>query len=201
MQSEKWLFGWGLWVHDVCLLNSLQHILHALYNNVYCESNAGCIQGVAINFVKKDDIRILRDIEQYYSTQIDEMPMNVADLIWDRRVHYCGVKRDKIDLCNIVWHEAGLVFPLPENGLPFSVAMRCNCVDWWTFSPLFYVVEKNLPILCLLFLICLKILLLFPRGQWPFSWVSCWFFVLKITAIHKRLIIWTLWAFNFIYFY
>ena len=28
-----------------------------------------------------DDVRILRDIEQYYSTQIDEMPMNVADLI------------------------------------------------------------------------------------------------------------------------
>uniref|UniRef100_A0A669BHH2 RNA helicase n=1 Tax=Oreochromis niloticus TaxID=8128 RepID=A0A669BHH2_ORENI len=38
-------------------------------------------RGVAINFVKNDDIRILRDIEQYYSTQIDEMPMNVADLI------------------------------------------------------------------------------------------------------------------------
>ncbi|KAJ8452144.1 hypothetical protein Cgig2_016725 [Carnegiea gigantea] len=37
--------------------------------------------GVAINFVKNDDIKILRDIEQYYSTQIDEMPMNVADLI------------------------------------------------------------------------------------------------------------------------
>ncbi|KAJ4776373.1 eukaryotic initiation factor 4A-III [Rhynchospora pubera] len=36
---------------------------------------------VAINFVRKDDIRILRDIEQYYSTQIDEMPMNVAELI------------------------------------------------------------------------------------------------------------------------
>jgi len=33
-------------------------------------------KGVAINFVKEDDIRILRDIEQYYSTQIDEMPMN-----------------------------------------------------------------------------------------------------------------------------
>lgn len=31
---------------------------------------------MAINFVKNDDIRILRDIEQYYSTQIDEMPMN-----------------------------------------------------------------------------------------------------------------------------
>ena len=38
-------------------------------------------KGVAINFVKSDDIRILRDIEQYYSTQIDGMPMNVADLI------------------------------------------------------------------------------------------------------------------------
>lgn len=38
-------------------------------------------KGVAINFVRTDDIRILRDIEQYYSTQIDEMPMNVADLI------------------------------------------------------------------------------------------------------------------------
>ncbi|KAK6931862.1 Helicase, C-terminal [Dillenia turbinata] len=38
-------------------------------------------KGVAINFVRNDDIKILRDIEQYYSTQIDEMPMNVADLI------------------------------------------------------------------------------------------------------------------------
>jgi len=38
-------------------------------------------KGVAINFVKSNDIRILRDIEQYYATQIDEMPMNVADLV------------------------------------------------------------------------------------------------------------------------
>jgi len=38
-------------------------------------------KGVAINFVRDDDIRILRDIEQYYSTQIDEMPLNVSDLI------------------------------------------------------------------------------------------------------------------------
>jgi len=38
-------------------------------------------KGVAINFVKSEDIRILRDIEQFYATQIDEMPMNVADLI------------------------------------------------------------------------------------------------------------------------
>lgn len=35
-------------------------------------------KGVAINFVKQDEVRILRDIEQYYGTQIDEMPMNGA---------------------------------------------------------------------------------------------------------------------------
>ncbi|CAD5322512.1 unnamed protein product [Arabidopsis thaliana] len=38
-------------------------------------------KGVAINFVKIDEIKILRDIEQYYSTQIDELPKNIADLI------------------------------------------------------------------------------------------------------------------------
>jgi ATP-dependent RNA helicase len=38
-------------------------------------------KGVAINFVKNEDISLLRDIEQFYSTQIDEMPMNVADLV------------------------------------------------------------------------------------------------------------------------
>jgi superfamily II DNA/RNA helicase len=38
-------------------------------------------KGVAINFVKNEDLKILRDIEQYYSTQIDEMPMNVAELV------------------------------------------------------------------------------------------------------------------------
>ncbi|GFZ42562.1 ATP-dependent RNA helicase FAL1 [Saitozyma sp. JCM 24511] len=37
-------------------------------------------KGVAINFVTVEDVRILRDIEQYYSTQIDEMPMNITDL-------------------------------------------------------------------------------------------------------------------------
>jgi len=38
-------------------------------------------KGVAINFVTNEDVRMLRDIEQFYNTQIDEMPMNVADLI------------------------------------------------------------------------------------------------------------------------
>ncbi|KAL4454951.1 hypothetical protein ABPG74_006333 [Tetrahymena malaccensis] len=38
-------------------------------------------KGVAINFVKNEDVSALRDIEQYYSTQIDEMPYNVSELI------------------------------------------------------------------------------------------------------------------------
>jgi len=38
-------------------------------------------RGVAINFVKDDEIRILRDIEQFYGTQIDEMPANLQDMI------------------------------------------------------------------------------------------------------------------------
>ncbi|KAJ2779641.1 RNA helicase [Coemansia javaensis] len=38
-------------------------------------------KGVAINFVTTDDVTLLRDIEQYYGTQIDEMPMNITDLM------------------------------------------------------------------------------------------------------------------------
>lgn len=38
-------------------------------------------KGIAINFVKEEDVKTLRDIEQYYSTQIDEMPMNVSELL------------------------------------------------------------------------------------------------------------------------
>merc|ERR1712066_66451 len=38
-------------------------------------------KGVAINFVRSDDVRILRDIEQFYSTQIDEMPLANNEII------------------------------------------------------------------------------------------------------------------------
>ena len=37
--------------------------------------------GMAINLITRDDERMLKDIEQFYNTQIDEMPMNEADLI------------------------------------------------------------------------------------------------------------------------
>lgn len=38
-------------------------------------------KGVAINFLTKDDERTLQDLEQYYNTAIEEMPMDVANLI------------------------------------------------------------------------------------------------------------------------
>merc|ERR1712010_254522 len=38
-------------------------------------------KGVAINMVTNSDVRAMKDIEKYYHTQIEEMPMNIADLI------------------------------------------------------------------------------------------------------------------------
>merc|ERR1711956_76756 len=38
-------------------------------------------KGVAINFVTNNDVRVMKDIEKYYHTQIEEMPMDIADLI------------------------------------------------------------------------------------------------------------------------
>jgi len=38
-------------------------------------------KGVAINFLTQEDVRAMREIEQFYNTTVEEMPMNVADLI------------------------------------------------------------------------------------------------------------------------
>ncbi|KAH3675815.1 hypothetical protein WICPIJ_009268 [Wickerhamomyces pijperi] len=38
-------------------------------------------KGVAINFVTEQDVQSLHDIEQYYSTQIEEMPVNINDMM------------------------------------------------------------------------------------------------------------------------
>ena len=45
-------------------------------------------KGVAINFVTADDVRMMREIEQFYSTQIEEMPMNVAGKFDISRLSY-----------------------------------------------------------------------------------------------------------------
>lgn len=76
------LWGRGLDVQQVSLIvNYDLPNNRELYIHRIGRSGRFGRKGVAINFVKSDDIRILRDVEQYYSTQIDEMPMNVADLI------------------------------------------------------------------------------------------------------------------------
>ena len=38
-------------------------------------------RGVAINFVRAEDVRALRELEQFYRTQIEEMPANVSELM------------------------------------------------------------------------------------------------------------------------
>ncbi|KAI5072397.1 hypothetical protein GOP47_0012503 [Adiantum capillus-veneris] len=38
-------------------------------------------KGVAINFVTKDDERMLQDIQRFYNVVVEELPSNVADLI------------------------------------------------------------------------------------------------------------------------
>ena len=56
-------------------------------------------KGVAINFVKNDDIRILRDIEQYYSTQIDEMPMNGKIFFQEKLTIFPLINFKNFDFC------------------------------------------------------------------------------------------------------
>lgn len=38
-------------------------------------------KGVAVNFVTAEDAKIVREIEKYYCTRIEEMPQNIADLM------------------------------------------------------------------------------------------------------------------------
>jgi len=55
-----------------------------MYNAPICRIGRGGRfgrKGVAINFVTLEDHRILKDLENFYNTEIEEMPMNVADLI------------------------------------------------------------------------------------------------------------------------
>uniref|UniRef100_A0A1I7VJU3 Helicase C-terminal domain-containing protein n=2 Tax=Onchocercidae TaxID=6296 RepID=A0A1I7VJU3_LOALO len=38
-------------------------------------------KGVAINFITEADMRMMKDIESFYNTQIEEMPMDIANLL------------------------------------------------------------------------------------------------------------------------
>ena len=52
-------------------------------NYIHRIRQGGCCgrKGMAINMVTEEDKRTLRDIETFYNTSIEEMPLNVADLI------------------------------------------------------------------------------------------------------------------------
>merc|ERR1712083_1162786 len=71
----------GLDVHQISLVinydlpNNRENYIHRIGR-----SGRFGRKGVAINFVRHGETRILRDIEQYYSTQIDEMPMSLTEI-------------------------------------------------------------------------------------------------------------------------
>lgn len=76
------IWGRGLDVQQVSLVINYDLPLNReLYIHRIGRSGRYGRKGMAINFVRNEDIRLLRDIEQYYSTQIDEMPMNVQELM------------------------------------------------------------------------------------------------------------------------
>eukprot|EP01029_Cantina_marsupialis_P029139 TRINITY_DN779859_c0_g1_i1.p1 TRINITY_DN779859_c0_g1~~TRINITY_DN779859_c0_g1_i1.p1 ORF type:complete len:404 (-),score=135.87 TRINITY_DN779859_c0_g1_i1:183-1361(-) len=76
------IWGRGLDVQQVSLvINYDLPVDRELYIHRIGRSGRFGRKGVAINFATDDDVTKLRDIEQYYSTQIDEMPMHVEDLI------------------------------------------------------------------------------------------------------------------------
>jgi len=49
-----------------------------------------CRKGVAINFVTKYDERLLQDVLRFYNTTMEELPSNVADLIYKSPYYISG---------------------------------------------------------------------------------------------------------------
>ena len=82
-------------------------------------------KGVAINFVKQDDIRILRDIEQYYGTQIDELPMNGLSACLLPLLRLPALS---LTLCRL-WC---LCFPSCRSAV--SPSVRCVSTQIWDFD-------------------------------------------------------------------
>merc|ERR1712048_963529 len=76
------LIGRGLDVQQVSLvINYDIPVSKEFYIHRIGRSGRFGRKGIAINFVKKDDLKQMQDIEQFYSIKINEMPTNFADLI------------------------------------------------------------------------------------------------------------------------
>merc|ERR1712045_698143 len=74
------LLARGIDVQQVSLVINY-HIPRDIENYLHRIGRSGRFgrKGVAINFVTNSDVRSIRDVEQFYHTQIDELPANVAD--------------------------------------------------------------------------------------------------------------------------
>lgn len=72
------IWGRGIDVQQVSLVINYDLPLNReLYIHRIGRSGRFGRKGVAINFVKSEDVSTLKDIENFYSTQIDEMPMTI----------------------------------------------------------------------------------------------------------------------------
>lgn len=72
------VWGRGIDVQQVSLvINYDIPLSRELYLHRIGRSGRYGRKGVAISFVRAEDVQSLRDIEQYYATQIDEMPVDL----------------------------------------------------------------------------------------------------------------------------
>jgi len=76
------LLARGIDVHQVSLVINYD-LPRNLENYIHRIGRSGRFgrKGVAINFVTHDDHRTIRELEQFYNTQIEEMPATIADYI------------------------------------------------------------------------------------------------------------------------
>jgi len=76
------LIGRGIDVHGVSLvLNYDLPRKSEKYIHRIGRSGRFGRKGVAINLIAPDDEPVMNDIERYYSTEIKEMPANIADYL------------------------------------------------------------------------------------------------------------------------
>jgi len=61
------------------LSNEKKNILSYLKYLVIDEADEMFLKGIAINFLGRTEVPILREIEEYYNTAIDEMPKDISE--------------------------------------------------------------------------------------------------------------------------
>lgn len=92
-------------------------------------------KGVAINFVTEEDKRILRDIETFYNTTVEEMPMNVADLIWaPESLFFLNAVIAIVHLHCAYIIRGGKNFSMLNLGSEFWYVLKARCLLWWSLS-------------------------------------------------------------------